>query len=1259
MRRMMILVGVVCLIAALSLPATAQVYQTPQTRLEKLAFRPRSLQFQTRSLSLSEAQQLDMALAQRFIKAPEGLSIREVYVDVLTGLPALVNGTSVPWFNPDEPPDLSLLNKKIRQFIIKNPVWFAGLSPEVLQWNEDRSGPLSVAPYLVMMDYDVVVNGIRVESARVVFRFNHGRLIQFGAEGVNPAALRRVLTQPSVPSNLALQALARFIKDFNPERDTLVHLPSLKLVPEVRTPAFLLGQLGRPRLDYRLVWTVQFRRLGQPGTWTAWIDAFSGDVVTFFDANLYGTVKGGVYPSSPATTPETTLPLPFADIRNSAGTLLSYTNSGGVYSATTGTTVKTNLNGKYVRINDSCGSISLSATAPGDLDFGTSGGTDCVTPGFGGAGNTHSARSCFYHVNRIKEKGRAWLPSNSWLQAQLTANVNLNQTCNAFWNGSTINFFKSGGGCSNTGEIAAIFLHEYGHGLDSNDGLAPADGGTGEAYGDTVAFLETHDSCIGPGFLSSNCSGYGDSCTSCTGVRDVDYAKHTSGTPATTQNFTKNNCPTGSGSTGPCGREVHCESYVASEAVWDLANRDLPAAGVDAATAWYILDRLFYLSRPTSGQAFNCTNFVSNGCSVSNWYQTFLAVDDDDGNLNNGTPHGNAIYNAFNRHGIACGSPPGNSTTCPSLATPTLTATGGTNSASLSWSAVSGASRYVILRNDRGCSQGFTPIAKVTGTSFTDNDVAGGFTFYYRVLAEGASSSCFSALSACKSVTPTGGGGGGGGDTALTNGVSQNDSLTASTRQGTWKYYYVDLASGDSNLVVDLFNLNKDADLYVRFNAKPTLSSYDCRPYKGGTTSEQCSFATPTAGRWWIGVNNWDTGTITYTVRATWTEAGADTTPPDTQVTSNQCGTTITTDSTTMTWTGSDNITPTASLVYSYRLDGGTWSAYSSATSTTLTGLSSGSHTFEVRAKDQAGNVDATPASCTFTVSLDQALSNGVPVDDTMTASTRQGTWKYYYVDIAAGDTNLVVDLLNLSKDLDLYVRFNAKPTLSTYDCRPYKGGLTSEQCSFATPSAGRWWIGVNNWDTGTATYTVKATWTPAGGGGGGCSAATATYSNTYKTPVCTGALSECDSGTLLDGRGNISGGPEPNQPNTLFAGCADGQSGTYHSDESVDRIKVTGPTGGCLAPGAQVTVTITVYCYSSSDSLDVYYTSNADAPSWQYIGTGQCSSSGIHTFTANITLANTTGLHAVRANFRYQGSASTCTAGSWNDHDDLVFDVQ
>lgn len=49
-------------------------------------------------------------------------------------------------------------------------------------------------------------------------------------------------------------------------------------------------------------------------------------------------------------------------------------------------------------------------------------------------------------------------------------------------------------------------------------------------------------------------------------------------------------------------------------------------------------------------------------------------------------------------------------------------------------------------------------------------------------------------------------------------------------------------------------------------------------------------------------------------------------------------------------------------LEYSYRLDGGPWSAYTADRGTTLFSLGAGEHLFEVRARDRSFNVDPTPA---------------------------------------------------------------------------------------------------------------------------------------------------------------------------------------------------------------------------------------------------------------------------------------------------------
>jgi leucyl aminopeptidase len=179
----------------------------------------------------------------------------------------------------------------------------------------------------------------------------------------------------------------------------------------------------------------------------------------------------------------------------------------------------------------------------------------------------------------------------------------------------------------------------------------------------------------------------------------------------------------------------------------------------------------------------------------------------------------------------------------------------------------------------------------------------------------------------------------------------------------------------------------------------------------------------------------------------------------------------------------------------------------------------------------------------------------------------------------------------------------------------------------------------------------------PVDSGGGGGTINTATFDATLKAPKCGTVGAGCDSGTLLNGRGGL--GPEVNRPNTIGGTCVDGTSGTYHSDESNDRLKVATTDGTALAAGKQVTVTATVWAYSSTtDTLDLYRAPNANSPVWTLIGSYKPSGSGARTITATYTLP-TGSLQAIRANFRYQGTASTCSPGSYDDHDDLIFAVQ
>ncbi|MEM9555024.1 MAG: PepSY domain-containing protein [Acidobacteriota bacterium] len=494
---------------------------------------------------------------------------------------------------------------------------------------------------------------------------------------------------------------------------------------------------------YTLAWAIKAEVDGDRGSWEVLIDANTGEVLANEDRNHYAEAKGGVLPVTndgivPDGVEQPGWPMPFMTVGGET------TDTGGNYSNSGSVTA--NLSGTYVRMNDNCGSISL--TQSGGIDFGTSSGTDCTTPGFGGSGNTHSSRTGFYELNKLIEMARSQLPSNGWLQNRLTSNMNINSTCNAFWNGSTINFYRSGGGCANTGEIAGVFDHEWGHGIDDNDANPSIASPSGEGIADIYTALRLNSSCIGRNFRSTPCSGFGDPCLTCTGVRDIDYLQRQSGQP---HDYSWSNAN--------CSGSVHCVGSVYSEAVWSLWKRELQQApyNYDNNTAHEIVNRLTFIGAGNVGTWFS-GGPPFGGCGSSGGYLNYLAADDDNGNLNDGTPHMAAIYAAFNDQEIACNTPSVQDAGCSGVPTvaPSVNGSAGNQSASLSWSSVSGAARYEVFRTEGvfGCDFGKAKVADITGTSFTDTGLQNGREYSYVVIAKGSSDACFGPASSCTQVTP-------------------------------------------------------------------------------------------------------------------------------------------------------------------------------------------------------------------------------------------------------------------------------------------------------------------------------------------------------------------------------------------------------------------------------------------------------------------------------------------------------------------------
>jgi len=102
--------------------------------------------------------------------------------------------------------------------------------------------------------------------------------------------------------------------------------------------------------------------------------------------------------------------------------------------------------------------------------------------------------------------------------------------------------------------------------------------------------------------------------------------------------------------------------------------------------------------------------------------------------------------------------------------------------------------------------------------------------------------------------------------------------------------------------------------------------------------------------------------------------------------------------------------------------------------------------------------------------------------------SAATGGYVKYTMDVPAGATNLTFTLSGGTGDADMYVKFGSEPTDSVYDCRPYKSG-NAETCTFATPSAGKYYINLKGY---AAFSGVSLVGDYSTGGGGG----TQTYTN-------------------------------------------------------------------------------------------------------------------------------------------------------------------
>lgn len=355
-----------------------------------------------------------------------------------------------------------------------------------------------------------------------------------------------------------------------------------------------------PALEGRLSWTFTIGSDPRARVLRYWVAATGTAAILDFEDEVYhthfGAVTGNGWEAAPSAG-TTNLPLP--DLR---------VNRSGVVGATSVVT-----KGEDARFGfpDGLGNALASATLAGphsNIANMASGGsvmtrmktgtpTDPIDLNFGASGDPELAQvTAFYWTNFAFNLVAGTLGP---ILPNLPTRVNIASSCNAYWNGSSINFFAAGGTCPNMA-YSDVVLHEYGHGADHATG-GILDGGYSEGFGDSLATLGTAQHCVGRDFF-----GLGSCLRPATTVVPWPSCFNPNGT-----------------SNNTCG--VHQQGWIYSGFTWELSQRlknTFAERGAFAIATDLIL-----------AAAAGNPNTIKDAVELS-----FIA-DDDDGDLSNGTPH--------------------------------------------------------------------------------------------------------------------------------------------------------------------------------------------------------------------------------------------------------------------------------------------------------------------------------------------------------------------------------------------------------------------------------------------------------------------------------------------------------------------------------------------------------------------------------------------------------------------------------------------
>lgn len=507
--------------------------------------------------------------------------------DADTGIPTRIFGRGIA--APDAVESADAAAQHARAFLASHLELLApgaSLSDFVMVSNHlDRQTGLRTVGFFQYHD------GLRVVGGQVSVRFKNDRLFVIGSE-----ALPRV--EGRLPSTPVPERHARSVATAWVLTDAAATARDLDYAG-----AMILPLVSHDRVEYRTVVKVTVDARDPIGRWDVYVDASSGAPVAREQTLRFAT--GSVHYNVPLRYPNADradLPAAGASVVIDGATVNADALGGVTWAGTAAGSLTARARGALVRVINDAGSENTYMTTiePEGQAIWNAADQPLID----------AQITTFIHSAIVKDYVRSFAPDLEYLDAELRATVNIDDSCNAFSDGETINFFQSSQQCENTGRLADVVYHEFGHSLHAQSivpGVGAFDGAFSEGLSDYLAATIVDDPGMGRGFFYDE-----------TALRHMD--------PPDKEHVWPDDVG-----------QIHYTGIIFAGAMWDLRKILVDRYGYDEGVE--LSDRLFYAA-------------VQRASDIPTTYVEILAADDDNGDLSDGTPNFCDINAAFGAHGL-------------------------------------------------------------------------------------------------------------------------------------------------------------------------------------------------------------------------------------------------------------------------------------------------------------------------------------------------------------------------------------------------------------------------------------------------------------------------------------------------------------------------------------------------------------------------------------------------------------------------------